>query len=105
MSTGRDERPAGSWLSAGHRGLCQKGLTTVSPSTSLDSNNNDKGSRAVKATVPSWSAWLAAGRHVLDSGSRRLLDQSLVLYLLFVVAARAWVLLNTDVTQLVRRIH
>ena len=82
MSTGRDERPAGSWLSAGHRGLCQKGLTTVSPSTSLDSNNN-----------------------VLDSGSRRLLDQSLVLYLLFVVAARAWVLLNTDVTQLVRRIH
>lgn len=34
-----------------------------------------------------------------------LLDHSLVFYLLVFAAHRAWVLLNADVFQLVRRIH
>ena len=86
-------------------GLCQKTLKRTSWSNSLDLNNNEKGSRAVKGTVPSWWSWLAAGRRAVGATGRGLLDRSLLLYLLFVVAGRAWVLLNTDLTQLVRRIH
>ncbi len=37
-------------------------------------------------------------------GVRRLLASSLILYLLGSVAQRAWVLLNSDVAQLVRRL-
>ena len=36
---------------------------------------------------------------------RRLTDRSLLLYLLVVVADRAWLVLNTDVQDLLRRMH
>lgn len=77
----------------------------MAQSTSLDSENNEKGSRAVKGTVPYGWAWVVVGRRTVATSVQRLLNQSLVLYLLFVVVARAWVLLNTDVTLLVRRIN
>jgi len=47
-------------------------------------------------------AWLeqAAGTVV-----RRLTDRSLVLYLVTAAAGRAWLVLNTDVQDLLRRMH
>ena len=39
-----------------------------------------------------------------SEGARRLLASSLILYLAGCVAQRAWVLLNADVVQLVRRL-
>lgn len=50
-------------------------------------------------------ALVSAGRGRLASFGRRLLNHSLVLYLVAVAADRAWLLLNTDVVQLVRRVH
>jgi len=35
----------------------------------------------------------------------RLTDRSLVLYLITVAAGQAWILLNTDVQDLLRRVH
>ena len=50
-------------------------------------------------------AFVVANRHSIARSLTRVLDHSLVLYLLFVVAGRTWVLLNTDLTQLIRRVH
>ena len=49
-------------------------------------------------------ALLLAGRRRLAALGRGLLDHSLVLYLIAMAADRAWLLLNTDVMQLVRRV-
>lgn len=46
-----------------------------------------------------------AGGNVVRHFAGRLLTSSLVLYLLAVAGQRAWVLLNSDVGQLSRRLH
>lgn len=46
-----------------------------------------------------------AGAIVLRHFASRLLTSSLVLYLLAVASQRAWVLLNSDVGHLLRRLH
>lgn len=46
-----------------------------------------------------------AGGSVLRHSASRLLTNSLILYLVAVATHRAWVLLNSDVTQLLRRMH
>ena len=52
-----------------------------------------------------------AGRRAADGGRKLrllasgLLNQSFVIYLVVVVAGKTWLLLNSDVMQLVRRVH
>jgi hypothetical protein len=46
-----------------------------------------------------------AARHRLKSVLRPLLNESLLLYLAAIAAHRIWLLLNSDVVQLVRRVH
>lgn len=46
-----------------------------------------------------------AGDSALRHSVGRLLTNSLILYLVAVASHRAWVLLNSDVSQLVRRLH
>jgi hypothetical protein len=58
----------------------------------------------MKGAGSQW-AFVAADRRSIARSLARVIDHSLVLYLLFVVAGRAWVLLNTDLTQLIRRVH
>jgi hypothetical protein len=47
----------------------------------------------------------AASARALEALVEELLNNSLVLYLVAFAAQRAWVLLNSDVLQLVRRAH
>ena len=42
---------------------------------------------------------------LLEGQLQRLVTNSLILYLLGNVAQRAWLLLNSDVSQLLRRLH
>lgn len=47
----------------------------------------------------------AAGRAWLEAFGSALLDRSLLVYLFAVAASRLWMLLNTDVAELLRRVH
>jgi hypothetical protein len=58
----------------------------------------------MKAGRPAGSRRAAPAR-ALEALVDELLDNSLVLYLAAFAAQRAWVLLNSDVLQLVRRVH
>ena len=54
--------------------------------------------------------WPAKGarvrcRELAASGVQRLVASSLILYLIVATAQRAWALLNSDVGELVRRLH
>ena len=54
--------------------------------------------------------WPAKGvrircRELAASGVQRLIASSLVIYLIVASAQRAWALLNSDVGELVRRLH
>jgi len=58
----------------------------------------------MKAGRPAGSRHAARVR-TLEALVDELLDNSLVLYLAAFAAQRAWVLLNSDVLQLLRRLH
>jgi hypothetical protein len=58
----------------------------------------------MKAGRPAGSRRAARAR-TLEALVHELLDNSLVLYLAAFAAQRAWVLLNSDVLQLLRRLH
>ena len=47
----------------------------------------------------------SARRNLLENAATRLLSSSLILYLLAVVAHRAWIILNSDVALLLKRVH
>ena len=47
----------------------------------------------------------ATRRDALEGALARLLSKSLILYLLAVLAHRAWILLNSDVALLLKRAH
>ncbi|MBP1689325.1 MAG: hypothetical protein H6Q33_5468 [Deltaproteobacteria bacterium] len=54
--------------------------------------------------------WPAKGarlrcRELAATGVQRLVASSLILYLIVATAQRAWALLNSDVGELVRRLH
>ena len=54
--------------------------------------------------------WPAKGarlrcRDLAATGVQRLVASSLILYLIVATAQRAWALLNSDVGELVRRLH
>ena len=54
--------------------------------------------------------WPAKGarvrcRELAASGVQRLVASSLILYLVVATAQRAWTLLNSDVGELMRRLH
>jgi hypothetical protein len=46
-----------------------------------------------------------AGRSALRRFANHLISGSLILYLATVVTHRTWVLLNSDLSQLIRRLH
>lgn len=56
-------------------------------------------------TVRPTRSFHVAARHRLKSVLRPLLNESLLLYLAAIAAHRIWLLLNSDVAQLVRRVH
>ena len=58
----------------------------------------------MKASRPAESRRVARVRK-LETLVNELLNNSLVLYLVAFAAQRAWVLLNSDVLQLLRRLH
>ena len=59
---------------------------------------------------PKDNLWPAKGarlrcRDLAATGVQRLVASSLILYLIVATAQRAWALLNSDVGELVRRLH
>jgi hypothetical protein len=59
---------------------------------------------------PMENLWPAKGararcRELATTGVQRLVASSLILYLIVAMAQRAWTLLNSDVGELVRRLH
>lgn len=56
-------------------------------------------------TVRPTGSFHVAARHRLERVLRSVLNESLLLYLAALAAHRIWLLLNSDVVQLVRRVH
>jgi hypothetical protein len=63
-----------------------------------------KGIRRMKMLQPV-ALRQAVSRQKLDALTQQLLKSSLIVYLVAVVAQRTWMLLNSDVLQLLRRLH
>jgi hypothetical protein len=70
----------------------------------LDGNKNNTGMRPMDNLWPAKGARVRC-RELAASGVQRLVASSLMIYLVVASAQRVWALLNSDVGELVRRMH